>query len=222
MNATIRKYTRVLLVFVALSSSAYAAAVTVSVSSSDTAAWALSAGGTGVSVPNGGPAIWNSRFSATIPPGSTNIRFTLNSFEADDKGVIQLNGGSPIADDTTGTSNGGAAGAGTFDFGLGGGNAPYTFVGFTPGTSSSLPDGTTNFSLLVSINDTGVTNPSAPPLSQAFISDFRLSGTLDYDEAIAPPPQVTPTPVPVMPVLMLVIMGAFVSYIGLRRLKTKY
>jgi hypothetical protein len=219
MNTTTRIYTRVLLAVVALASSAYAAAVTVPVSSSDTAAWIISpGGGTGTSVPNGGPAIWNSQFSATIPAGATNIRFTLNSFTADDKGVIQLNGGSPIADDTTGVSNGAAAGAGTFDFG--GGDAPYTFVGFTPGASSSLPNGTTSFSLLVSINDTGVTNPSAPPLSQAFISDFTLTGTLDYDEAIAPP--VAAAPVPVMPVFMLLMMCAVMSCIGLRRLKTKY
>jgi len=220
MNTTTRKYTRVLLAVVALASSAYAAAVTVPVSSSNTADWVLSpGGGTGTSVPNGGPAIWNSQFSATIPAGATNIRFTLNSFTADDKGVIQLNGGSAIADDTTGVSNGAAAGAGTFDFGLGGGNAPYTFVGFTLGASSNLPDGTTNFSLRVSINDTGVTNPSAPPLSVANISNFTLAGTLDYDEATTPP--VAAAPVPVMPGLMLVMMVAFVSYIGLRRLKAK-
>lgn len=218
MNATKRKYTQLLLAAIALASSAYAAAVTVPVSSSDTAAWSLSAGGTGTSVPNGGPAIWNSQFSAAIPAGATNIRFTLNSFEADDEGVIQMNG-SAIADDTTSASNGVASGAGNFDFGLGGGNLAYTFVGFTPGASSSLPDGTTNFSLLVSINDTGVANPAAPPLAQAFISDFTLSGTLDYDVAIAPP--VASTPVPVMPVLVLVMMCAFVSYIGLRRLKAK-
>lgn len=221
MNTTTRKYTRVLLAVVALASSAYAAAVTVPVSSTDTAAWSLlPGGGTGTSVPNGGPAIWNSQFSATIPAGATNIRFTLNSFTADDKGVIQLNG-SAIADDTTGVANGVAAGVGTFDFGLGGGNAAYTFVGFTPGASSSLPNGTTNFSLRVFINDTGVTNPSAPTLPVANISNFTLAGTLDYDEAIAPPPPVAAAPVPLMPVFMLVMMGVFVSYNGLRRLKTK-
>jgi len=219
MNTTTRKYTRALLAVVALASSAYAAAATVPVSSSDTAAWILSpGGGTATSVPNGGPAIWNSRFSATIPAGATNIRFTLNSFEADDEGIIQLNG-SAIADDTTSSSNGVPSGAGNFDFGLGGGNVAYSFVGFTPGASRSLPNGTTNFSLLVSINDTGVANPSAPPLPVANISDFKLGGTLDYDEAVAPP--VATAPVPVMPALMLVMMAAFVSYIGLRRLKAK-
>jgi hypothetical protein len=98
------------------------------VDSSNSAAWTRSDGGSGTTMPAGGPGVWNSRFVTSIPAGATNISFKLDTFAADDKGVAQLNG-TTIGDAAVQRPNGAAAGAGTFDFGLGAGNQPYNFVG---------------------------------------------------------------------------------------------
>lgn len=164
---------------------AWAAQVTVPVQSSNSTAWLRSDGGSGTVMPTGGPAVWNARFVATIPAGATNISFTLDSFQVDDKGVIQLNS-STIADAVIFSGDGVAAGPGTFDFGLGAGNQPYVFAGFTPGNPIGLANGTTSMTLVVYVNDTGTPNPSAPPLSAVFLSSFSLNGTLTYSVADAP------------------------------------
>jgi hypothetical protein len=161
-----------------------AAVITVPVSSSNTSAWTRSNGGTGTTMPAGGPAIWNSTFVSVIPAGATNISFTLDTFLADDKGVIKLNG-TTIADAVVQRANGAAAGPGTFDFGLGAGNQAYNFVGFVPGTAFPLPNGTAQMTLVVYMNDTGVTDPAAPPLSVTNISGFSLTGSLKYTTAPA-------------------------------------
>jgi hypothetical protein len=178
----------------------------VTVDSSDTPSWLRSDGGAGATMIAGGPAIWNSRFVATIPPGATNIAFTLNTFLPDDKGVVQLNG-STIGDGVIFFGNGTAAGPGTFDFGLGGGNQPYTYAGFTPGASTALPDGTTTFTLIAFMNDTGVSDPSSPPLAQTFISGFTLNGSLTFDAAVAAPVAV-PTMSEWGAVLLIVALAA--------------
>src|SRR5688572_18734403 len=129
-------------------------AVDVTVSSANSAAWSRSDGGTGTVAQGGStPGVWNSTFATSIPPGSTAISFTLDTFGVDDKGVVQLNG-TTIADATIFIANGAAGGAGVFDFGLGAGSQPYNFVGFTPGTAFPLPDGTTAFTLIAYVNDT--------------------------------------------------------------------
>lgn len=162
-----------------LAGGANAQLVTVPVDSSNGAAWLRSDGGTGTTMPTGGPGIWNARFVAAIPAGATNITFTLDGFFPDDKGVVQLNG-TIIGDAVIFGANGAAAGPGTFDFGLGGGNQAYTYAGFTPGGAVALPNGTTTFTLIVFINDTGVASPSSPPLAQTFLSSFSLNGSLSY------------------------------------------
>lgn len=189
MLARMRLMVLALMVAIAVSDSAQGVMVNVPVESSNSAAWARSDGGTGTTMVSGGPAVWNSTFEVSIPPGSSAISFTLDSFSADDKGVVELNG-TIIGDAVIFQPNGGAAGAGTFDFGLGGGNQAYTFVGFTPGASFPLPDGTTTFTLIVYMNDTGTSDPMAPPLSQTNISGFGLSGDLNFDA----PATSTPTP----------------------------
>jgi hypothetical protein len=118
-----------------------------------------------------------------VPAGATNISFTLDSFGTDDKGVVQLNG-TNIADAVIFVASGAAAGAGTFDFGLGGGNQAYTYVGFTPGTAFPIANGTTTVTIVVRMNDTGTGDPSAPPLAQANTTSFSIGGTLTYTEAI--------------------------------------
>ena len=173
---------------IALAGSAQGGVVNVPVSSSNSAAWARSPnGGTGTSN-TGGPGVWNSAFAASIPAGSTSISFTLDSFGVDDKGVVELNGVN-IGDAVIFQTNGGAAGAGTFDFG--GGNAAYTFVGFTPGASTPLADGTAAFNLIGYVNDTGTSNPSAAPLQVAGPTGFNFFGTLTYDTG---PDSVLPIP----------------------------
>jgi hypothetical protein len=196
---------------------AHAQPNTVTVDSSNTAAWQRSDGGTGSSMPNGGPGIWNSRFVATIPAGATNIAFTLDTFLPDDKGVVQLNG-TTIGDGVIFFGNGTAAGPGTFDFGLGGGNQAYTYVGFTPGATTAIPNGTTNFTLVVYMNDTGVSDPSSPPLAVTSISGFSLSGTLSYDTAVAPP--VAQVAIPTLSEWGMIVMVALlvgVTFVGMRR-----
>jgi hypothetical protein len=182
---------------------AQAQTTTVTVSSSDSAAWIRSNGGTGTSMPAGGPGVWNSRFVTTIPVGATNISFTLDSFFPDDKGVVQSNG-TTVGDGVIFFGNGTAAGAGTFDFGSG--NFAYTYVGFTPGTATALPNGTTNFELVGYINDTNVSDPSAPPLSVTNISGFSLEGALKYD-AVAVPPSVQ-APIPTLSEWGTILLGA--------------
>ena len=172
--------TALLVLGIAAVGAVQAQTVNVAVDSSDTAAWLRSDGGAGATMPAGGPGVWNSRFVVAIPAGATNISFTLNSFFPDDKGVVQLNG-TTIGDGVIFFGNGTAAGPGTFDFGLGAGNLSYTYAGFTPGTATSLPNGTTSFSLVAYIDDTGVSDPSSVPLAQTFISGFSLSGSLSYD-----------------------------------------
>ncbi|HVF35990.1 MAG TPA: hypothetical protein VND91_11765, partial [Candidatus Saccharimonadia bacterium] len=125
MELRIRSFRYALLGAIALSGSAYAKPVTIPVESSNTAAWLRSDGAEGTGMPPGGPGIWNTRFLAAIPPGMTNISFTLDTLLPDDKAVVHLNGGF-IADAVVLRANGTAAGPGTFDFGLGAGNQPYT------------------------------------------------------------------------------------------------
>jgi hypothetical protein len=193
---------------------AQAQTVTVDVDSSVAASWLRSDGGTGTTMPAGGPGVWNSRFVVAIPAGATNIQFTLNSFFPDDKGVVQLNG-TTIGDAVIFGSNGAAAGPGTFDFGLGGGNNPYVYAGFVPGSATSLPNGTTTFTLVAYINDTGVADPSSVPLATAFISGFSLTGTLSYVLPLVAGP--APTAVPTLSewtmllMITLVIVGAVVQ-----------
>jgi hypothetical protein len=174
--------------------SAHAVVTNVSVSSSDSASWSRSDGGTGTTGTSGvTPGVWNSTFSYSIPAGSTAISFTLDSYAADDKGVVKLNG-AIIADAVVFQPNGGAAGAGTFDFGQGGGSQAYTYVGFTPGVVIPLPNGTTAFTLVGYVNDTSSADPSSTPLPFVFISSFGLSGTLSFDAPLTPTPTVTATP----------------------------
>lgn len=165
---------------------AHATLVSVAVDTSDSADWTRSDGGTGSVIPVGGPSIWSASFSALIPTGATGISFTLDTFLVDDKGVLQLND-MTIADAIVLRANGTAAGIGTFDFGLGAGNQTYNYTGFVPGTIFSLPDGTTDITLTAYVNDTGVVDPSAPPLSVANISGFFLQGTLNYNTVSAVP-----------------------------------
>ena len=161
----------------------HATPITVVVNSSDTAAWTRSDGGSGTVIPIGGPAIWSASFLELIPLGATGISFTLDFFLVDDKSVLQLNG-TTIADAVVLRPNGTAAGTGTFDFGLGTGTQSYNYTGFTPGAIFDLVDGTTGITLTAFINDTGVVDPSAPPLSVAFTSGFNLSGSLNYTAAV--------------------------------------
>lgn len=184
---------RILAALIGLVFTAGAAAVTVPISSSDGTSWSRSNGGTGTSMPVGGPGVWNSVYTVAIPPGATNISFALSTFGVDDKGVVQLNG-STIGDAVIFIANGGAAGVGTFDFGDGGGNQPYTYVGFTPDGAVSLPDGTTNFELIAYVNDTGSSNPSSVPFPTVTVaSSFNLNGTLSYDVAGGTTPAQIPT-----------------------------
>jgi len=174
--------------------SAHAVVTNVSVSSSDTASWSRSDGGTGTTGTAGvTPGVWNSTFSYSIPAGSTAISFTLDTYSADDKGVLQLNG-TTIGDAVVFQPNGGAAGAGTFDFGQGGGSQAYTYVGFTPGVVIPIANGTTTFTLVGYVNDTSSSNPSSTPLEFVFISSFGLSGTLSFDAPVTATPTVTATP----------------------------
>ena len=190
---------------------AQAQTVTVDVDSTVAASWLRSDGGTGTTMPTGGPGVWNSRFVVSIPAGATNIQFTLNSFFPDDKGVVQLNG-TTIGDAVIFGSNGAAAGPGTFDFG--GGNNPYVYAGFVPGSATSLPNGTTTFTLVAFINDTGVADPSSVPLATAFLSSFSLTGTLSY---VLPLAAGAPTAVPTLSewtmllMITLMIVGAVVQ-----------
>ena len=173
--------------------SAGAVVVNVPVSSSDTAAWSRSDGGTGTTgVQNSTPGVWNSTFTYSIPAGSTAISFTLDNYNVDDKGVLQLNG-TTIADAVIFQANGGAAGAGTFDFGMGGGSQAYTYVGFTPGTAFPLANGTTTFTLVGLVNDTNSSSPSSTPLEFVNISSFGLSGTLSFDAPATSTPTATAT-----------------------------
>jgi hypothetical protein len=196
-----------------------ARAQTTTITVDNSSAWVRSDGGTGTTMPAGGPAIWNSRFTATIPAGATNISFTLDTFFPDDKGVVQLNG-TTIGDGVIFFGNGTAAGPGTFDFGLGGGNQPYTYVGFTPGTATALPNGTTGVTVVVYMNDTGVADPFSPPLSQTFISGFTVSGSLSY--TLAPPPARVATPVPTLSEWALILLAALMAAVTLLRMRRRH
>jgi hypothetical protein len=207
------RFPQLLVIIVGLAFASQASAVTVPVASSDSSSWARSNGGTGTSMPLGGPGVWNSRYTATIPSGATNISFTLDSFSVDDKGVVQLNG-SNIGDAVIFGSNGSAAGPGIFDFGSGAGS--YTFVGFTPGAEISLPDGTANFELTAFVNDTGTSNPSAPAFAIVGVaSSFNLSGTLSYDVAGAAPVPGAVTPIPTLPQWGLILLAVLVALSGM-------
>jgi hypothetical protein len=173
---------------------ASAVVVNVPVSSSDTASWSRSDGGTGTTgVQNSTPGVWSSTFTFSIPPGSTAISFTLDTYNVDDKGVLQLNG-TIIADAVIFQANGGAAGLGTFDFGQGGGSQAYTYLGFTPGDMFPLANGTTTFTLVGLVNDTNSASPSSTPLEFVNISSFGLSGTLSFDAPATTTPTLTATP----------------------------
>lgn len=210
MVAISRTIAWALLGVAATMSAAQAQTVNIPVDSANTAAWLRSDGGSGAEMVNGGPAVWNSRFVTTIPAGATGISFTLDTFGTDDKGVVRLNG-TTIGDAVIFLSNGAAAGAGTFDFGLGGGNQAYTYVGFTPGAATSLPDGTTSFTLVVYMNDTNSGDPSAPPLPSTYISSFALSGTLRYSLPQAP--------VPTLSEWATILLGAILVVFALVRLR---
>jgi hypothetical protein len=180
-------------VVVAAGGPADAVVTNVPVSSSNAADWQRSDGGSGTTMPQGGPSVWNAAFQVAIPPGATAISLTLDSFSADDKGVVELNAGI-IADHVIFNANGSAGGAGVFDFGDGAGSVSYTFAGWTPGTVFPLPDGITDPMLIVYINDTSTTNPMATPIPTTFISSFSLAGTLSFDA----PGTETPTPTPTL------------------------
>jgi len=210
MVAILRTIAWTLLGIAAATSAAQAQTVTIPVDSTNTAAWLRSDGGSGAEMVNGGPAVWNSRFVTAIPAGATNISFTLDTFGTDDKGVVQLNG-TTIGDAVIFLSNGAAAGPGTFDFGLGGGNQAYNYVGFTPGASTSLPGGATNFTLVVYMNDTSSSDPSASPLTSTYISNFTLSGTLRYN--------LPPAPVPTLSEWATILLGATLVVFALVRLR---
>ena len=213
MNNKVLWFPRLIVILIGLAVASGAAAVDVSVSSSDSASWARSNGGTGTAMPIGGPGVWNSRFTATIPPGATNISFTLDSFAVDDKGVVNLNG-TVIGDAVIFGVNGSAAGLGTFDFGSGPGS--YTFGGFTPGAAISLPDGTTNFELTAFVNDTGTSNPSAPAFPTVTVaSSFNLAGTLSYDIAGAV------APIPTLPQWALLLMAMLVALLGISAMRPR-
>jgi len=182
MHAILRAFVWAAVCILALCHNVVAATVTVPISCPT--GWTLSNATSGCTMVQGGPAIYTGTFTAAIPAGATNISFTLNSFSVDDKGVVQLNG-TTIGDAVIATSNGAAGGAGTFDFGLGGGNQAYSFVGFVPGTAFPIANGTLQMTLVVFMNDTNSTDPSAPPLAVTNISGFGLSGTLTYDTALA-------------------------------------
>jgi len=206
-----------LLALIAIISSTQALAVSVPISSSDGASWTRSSGGTGTAMNIGGPGVWNSKYVTAIPPGATNISFTLDSFAVDDKGVVQLNG-STIGDGVIFGANGAAAGLGTFDFGLGGGSQAYNYVGFTPGAAIGLPNGTTNFTLTGYVNDTGTSNPSAPPFVTVTVaSSFTLSGTLSYNTGEAPAPVNSVPAFSLWGSLFLVLMLAVFGFTRIRR-----
>ena len=213
----------VLIAFLAgivFSGGASAQLVTVAVDASDTAPWLRSDGGTGTTMPTGGPGIWNARFVAAIPAGATNITFTLNTFFPDDKGVVQLNG-TIIGDAVIFGANGAAAGPGTFDFGLGGGNQAYTYAGFTPGSAIGLPNGTTTFTLIGFINDTGVASPSSPPLAQTFLSSFSLTGSLSYLPAQVQ--AATPITVPTLSEwTLLLLIGLLIAAAALQTYRRRH
>src|SRR5687768_10297066 len=114
----------------------------------DPASWTRAPNaGTGADQVFGGPSVWNSTFTYSIPSGSTEISFQLDSLDVDDKGIVRLNG-TIIAD--TVHSNNTINAAGVFDFGDGMGSVPYNFVGWSPVPKTiPLTDGTTSFSLVV-------------------------------------------------------------------------
>jgi hypothetical protein len=157
--------------------------------STDPASWTRAPNaGTGAAQVAGGPSVWNSTFTYSIPPGSTGISFRLDSLYIDDKGIVLLNG-SNIAD--TVHSNNAINAAGVFDFGDGMGSVAYNFVGWSPVPKTiPLSDGTTNFSLVVLVNDTNTLEPAATPLPTTNISDFILTGALTFTA----PGTETPTP----------------------------
>ena len=49
----------------------------------------------------------------------------------------------------------------------------------------AIPPLTTTVTFVVFMNDTGTTDPSAPPLAEASTSSYSISGTLTYTEAVA-------------------------------------
>ena len=113
----------------------------------------------------------------------------------------------PIGDAVIGQPNGGAAGAGTFDFGDGSGSQAYTFVGFTPGASFPVPDGVTNFTLVVYVDNTGTSDPSADPSDVTIANppSFSFSGTLTYE---------TNETVPTLPAGWLKLLAAMLLLVG--------
>jgi len=155
----------------------------------DQASWTRAPNaGTGTSQSAGDPSVWNGTFTYSIPAGSTGISFQLDSLFVDDKGIVLLNG-TNIAD--TVHSNNTINAAGVFDFGDGMGSVPYNFVGWSPVPKTvGLPDGTTNFTLKVLVNDTNTLDPAATPLPVTNISNFSLAGVLTFNG----PTTSTPTP----------------------------
>ena len=205
MMILLRNITAALLL-IGLFAAENALAVTIPVSSSDSASWDRSNGGTGTAMPIGGPGVWNSQFVVSIPPGATNIAFTIDSLAVDDKGVAQVNG-TTVGDAVIFGANGAAAGSGTFDYGQGGGSQPYTFAGFTPGTATGLPNGTTDVTVTVYVNDTGTSNPSAPPFDIVTVaSSFNFSGSLTYDVGSAAPGPVAVTALSGWSMFLLVML----------------
>lgn len=181
MKTIAATFASAVLVVLGLGGQARATEISVPVSHADTANWLRSDGGQGSSMPTGGPSVWNARFVVSVPAGASGISFKLDNFLGDDKAVVHLNGGF-IADAVVTRPNGTAAGAGSFDFGLGAGNQPYVFVGYTPGTQFPLPVGTTTVTILVFLNDTGSADASAPPLPVTVTSGFAMTGTVRYDD----------------------------------------
>ena len=162
--------------------------------STDPASWTRAPNaGTGTTQVAGGPSVWNSAFTYSIPAGSTGISFQLDSLFIDDKGIVRLNG-TNIAD--TVHSNNAINAAGVFDFGDAMGSVAYNFVGWSPVPKTiPLSDGTTSFSLVVLVNDTNTLDPAATPLPETNISGFTLTGVLSFTVATTatPTPTVTAT-----------------------------
>jgi len=181
MKAGTGSFVSMLLAGAVIAGSAQAIEISVPVDSITQEGWVRSDGGIGTSMTPGGPAVWNTRFVVTLPAEATAISFKLDGFLADDKGVVHLNGVF-IADAAVTRPNGTAAGPGTFDFGLGAGNLPYTFVGYVPGTAFPILPGTTTVTVLVYMNDTGTPDPSAPPLAVAGTSGISFDGAVRYDD----------------------------------------
>jgi hypothetical protein len=131
--------------------------------------------------------------------------------------VVRLNG-NVVGDGLWGYTTGQAGGVGTFDFGSG--NAAYTYVGYTPGATTSLPNGTTSFAVTIYVNDTGAgDNASAVPLANVNISTFNFDGTLTYDAPTTAPGPGGSTAIPTLSEWALLMLALLVGIYGVYRVR---